>query len=260
MALPYPKDGLVVDPMNSLLIALLSLIFLVTAILYSAVGQAGGTGYLAAMALFGIAPEIMRPTTLILNILVAAIASLRYYRSGCFSWGLFWPFAITSIPFAFLGGSLALPGNLYKILVGLVLIFTAFYLTFQKLPIGGFQQRPISIPLALLIGAAIGGLAGLTGVGGGIFLSPVLLLLGWSELGQASGISALFILVNSISGLFGNLTSMRFIPPEIPYWFVAAAIGGWIGADYGSRHLNSPTLTRILGLVMVLGGIKLMVF
>lgn len=234
----------------------LALIFLINAFLYATVGQAGGTGYLAAMALVGLAPQIMKPTALILNILVAAIASYSYLHAGCFSWKRFWPFVTTSIPFAFLGGSLNVPILLYRWVIGVVLIFTAFRLLIHD------KQRnknfhPFSIPTALVIGAIIGLLAGITGIGGGIFLAPVLILMAWADFSKVKGISAMFILVNSISGLAGSLTSMRYIPVEIPYWLIAVSIGGIAGTAFGRQHLNSLLLMRLLAVVLIIGGLKI---
>ena len=145
----------------------------------------------------------MRPAALILNILVASIGTIRFYRAGCFSWSLFWPFALGAIPFAFVGGSLTLPSHIYKQVVGVILLFAAYRLI--RKPIGD-THKPVAIPLALLCGAGIGLLSGLTGTGGGIFLSPLLLFAGWAKTKQTAGVSVAFILVNSIAGVAGMLT------------------------------------------------------
>lgn len=236
---------------------LLAVSFLVIAFMYSAVGQAGGTGYLAVMALASLSPEVMKPTALVLNILVAAIAAYTYTKAGCFSWQRFWPFAVTSIPFAFLGGSLRTPERVYQVLVGAVLLYAAYRLVIhngKKIE----KPRPYSIPLALLIGAGVGFLAGITGIGGGIYLAPILILLGWAEFGQVAGITAAFILVNSISGFAGNLAAVRFIPPQMPYWIISAALGGITGAVYGSRQLKGIWLVRLLAVILAIGGLKML--
>jgi len=185
------------------------------ALLYSSVGHAGASGYLAAMALVGVPPAVMRSTALTLNIVVAVIASAKYYRVGAFSWHLFWPFALASIPFAYLGGALTLPGHIYKPLVGIVLIYAAwrsFRMSYH--PTRGKSARPHML-LLLSTGAFLGFLSGLAGVGGGIFLSPLLLFFRWAEVRVISGIAALFILVNSVAGLLGVFASTPALPSAL---------------------------------------------
>lgn len=240
-------------------IALSTLIFL-AACLYASVGHAGASGYLAAMALFGLAPSIMKPTALSLNILVAAIASIRFYRAGCFSWELFWPFAAASIPFAWLGGSLILPNPLYKKIVGVVLLFAAYRLYRFTREMTVPEIRSVAKSVALPVGAGLGFLSGLTGVGGGIFLSPLLLLMRWADVRTTAGVSVVFILVNSIAGLAGHWTSIRFIPREIVFWAPAAVVGGLLGAGLGSRRFSEQTLRRVLAAVLVIAALKLTLF
>lgn len=240
---------------------LLSFLICLAAILYSSVGHAGASGYLAAMALMGIAPEVMKPSALTLNILVAVIGTVRFYRVGCFSWPVFFPFALGSIPFAFVGGVLSLPGSLYKQAVGVILLFAAYRLFVP--PSGSpetspSQSKPVSFPVAVLCGAGIGLLAGLTGTGGGIFLSPLLLFMGWAETKESAGISVAFILVNSLAAILGYLTKEYTLPNALPAWLVAAGLGGMIGSELGSRRLGNRTLRRLLALVLVIAGIKLM--
>jgi hypothetical protein len=237
-------------------LALAALIF-AAALLYSSVGHAGASGYLMAMALFGLAPAVMRPSALTLNILVAAIAAWKFWRAGRFSWPLFWPFALTSIPFAYLGGLLQLPGHYYRPLVGLVLLYAAWH--FARRP--DTEERPLR-PLprgtALGAGAGLGLLSGLTGVGGGIFLSPLLLMAGWGRLREVAAVAAAFILVNSIAGLLGVLSHAPQLPAALPLWALAAAAGGWIGAEYGSRRLKSEVLQRLLAAVLAIAGVKML--
>ena len=236
---------------------ILTVLILLAALLYSSVGHAGASGYLAAMALMGVAPEVMRPTALTLNILVAVIATTKYYRAGAFSWRLFWPFALASIPFAYLGGALTLPGNVYKPLVGAVLIYAAWR-SFRTAH-GATHLVAARPPMALLLvmGAGLGFLSGLTGVGGGIFLSPLLLLFRWAEVRVISGIAAAFILVNSIAGLLGVMATAPALPQALPYWAVAAVVGGYVGAEYGSRRLGNPSIQRLLAVVLVIAGVKM---
>lgn len=234
----------------------LPLAIFVAAVLYSSVGHAGASGYLAAMALFGVAPENMRPAALVLNVLVATIATARFYWAGYFAWHIFWPFALASIPFAYLGGTISLSGYIYKPAVGLVMLVAAYRLAIPTREIG---VRRIATPVGLACGAAIGLLAGLTGTGGGIFLSPLLVLMGWAEMKQASGVAAAFVLVNSIAGLVGLATKTVELPAMLPYWAVVAVIGGVIGSELGSRRLPNPTLRRLLAAVLVIAAAKLMI-
>jgi uncharacterized membrane protein YfcA len=227
----------------------------VVAILYSSVGHGGASGYLAVMAILTVAPEVTRPTALVLNLFVASIAAVQFYRAGHFSWSLFWPFAATSIPFAFLGGMIKLPTNVYKIVLGLVLLFAAVRLAWsftKEADVG-----PPKIWMALIIGAFIGLLSGLVGVGGGIFLTPVLLLMSWSETKTAAGVSALFIFVNSAAGLAGNYAQVSVLPQTALMWIVAAALGGSIGALLGATRFDSLMLRRVLALVLIFAGVKL---
>ncbi|MBI5512758.1 MAG: sulfite exporter TauE/SafE family protein [Deltaproteobacteria bacterium] len=237
--------------------ALTALIFLAAA-LYASVGHAGASGYLAAMALVGVAPAQMKPTALVLNLLVASVATWRFSRAGCFSWRVLWPFAVTSVPMAFVGGMLAVPSRVYKPALGAVLVVAAARLLWSpKAP----EAPPAEDPpraLALASGAVIGLLSGLTGVGGGIFLSPLLVLTGWASLAVTAGVSAAFILLNSAAGLLGHLSSVRGLHPWTPPWAVAALLGGALGASYGSRHLGGPYLRRALALVLVVAGLKLL--
>lgn len=242
---------------TTLIIALATLIFVV-ALLYSTVGHAGASGYLAALALFSISPLVMKPTALVLNILVAVIGTVRFYRAGFFSWRIFWPFVISSIPASFIGGALTLPVPVYKSIVGLVLIYSAVRLFFSARRGDDPETSRVPLIAALIIGAAIGLISGLTGVGGGIFLSPVLLLMHWAKTKETSGVAVAFILVNSISGLLGHVSSLALVPREIIYFAPAAIVGGWIGTQLGTKVLPVAGIRRWLSVVLVLAGAKLL--
>lgn len=235
----------------------LAILFFFVALLYASIGFGGGSGYLAAMSLAGIEPAIIRPTALALNIMVAAIGVWKFTRAGHFSGRVFWPIAAMSIPFAFLGGRLSLPTAIYKPLVGVILLYAAFRLYRTAKGAALPPVRPLPIWTALLAGAVIGLLSGLVGVGGGIFLSPLILLAGWAETRQTMGISAAFILANSTAGLLGHLSQVKSLPSGIPLWVAAAVIGGWIGAEYGSKRFSPTLLRQLLALVLTIAGLKM---
>ena len=238
-------------------VLLLAALFLVAAVLYGMVGHAGASAYLAIMALVGVTPGVMRPTALVLNILVASIVSLRFARAGFVRPLAALPFLAGSIPAAFVGGAVTLPGEVYRPLVGAVLIFAAFRFGITAAQAGEeFPPRP-PVVAAVIGGAAIGLLAGLTGTGGGIFLTPLILAAGWAGTRFAAGTSAIFILANSISGLAGNIASVGNVPDAIPIWLAAVAMGGVIGSELGSRTLPAPWLRRGLALVLLVAGLKL---
>lgn len=235
----------------------LTVFILLAAMLYAAVGHAGASGYLAAMALAEVSPAVMKPTALSLNILVALIATTRYYRVGAFSWSLFWPLVLTSIPFAFIGGSVTLDAEIYKLLVGIVLVYAAYRAFLGAETRSSLAVRAPHSALLMVVGAALGLLSGLTGVGGGIFLSPLLLFLRWAPIRVISGTAAAFILVNSIAGLLGVISRVPELPMVLPYWAIAAVVGGFVGAEYGSRRLASPVIQKLLALVLIIAGIKM---
>ena len=210
------------------------------------------------MAFLNVPPLVMRPTALVLNIVVATIAAARFAAAGHFSWRLFWPFALTSVPFAFIGGRLLIPSRAYAVLVALVLIAAAIRLGFER-PARALSERTRRFPLAgaLFSGAVIGLLSGLTGTGGGVFLTPLLLFMGWAETRPSGGVSAAFILVNSIAGLLGNASSVGALPPVTPLLVLTAAIGGAIGSTLGSQRFATQTFRRLLALVLIVAAGKL---
>ena len=237
------------------LLFFLTLAIVVVAFLYSCVGHAGASGYIAVMSLFGLAPSVIKPTALILNILVATIAAWQFWRAGYFSWRLFWPFALLAIPMAFLGGYLALPTPVFKVLVGIVLIFTAFRFLFQTTSDSVRQDPPRW--LAVFTGGGLGLLAGLTGTGGGIFLTPLLLFKRWASAKPAAAVSAFFILVNSASGLLGNISSTKLFPSYAIVLAIGAMVGGTAGSYLGSQRLDHVWIKRLLAIVLFIAGTKL---
>lgn len=229
---------------------------MVGAALYSSVGHAGASAYIALMALFGVSAAVMRPTALVLNIIVASFASVRFARAGLFRWRTLWPFLLGALPFAFLGGSIQLPGEYYRPLVGGVLFVSALRLLWGKDWRAATQWRDPPIPVAVPCGAAIGLLAGLTGTGGGIFLSPLLIFMAWSAPKPASGVAAVFILCNSAAGLLGNFTQLDSLPAALPLYAAAVLSGGLIGTTLGI-HLATPVVLRMLGVVLLVASAKL---
>ncbi len=244
-----------VDPL------LLAAAFFVAAVLYASVGHAGASAYLAIMALAGVAPDIARPTALALNIVVATFVTYRYWRGGHISVRALVPFLIGSIPLAFLGGSLPVAPAIYKKLVGIVLILagTGMAATARRADRAETGHARVRAPAgpAVLIGAVIGLVSGLTGTGGGIFLSPVLLFAGWAETRKASGMAAPFILANSIAGLAGNFSRLASLPESLPIWIVAVVAGAIAGSEIGNRRGRIVQLRAALSVVLVIAGVKL---
>ena len=240
-------------PETLLLVAL----FFAAALLYASVGHAGASAYLAAMALVGTAPVTMRPTALVLNLFVAAIVVVRFARAGHLPWRSLLPLAVGSIPMAFVGGSIDLPGEVYRPLVAAALLVGAWRLATATAPALDDTSRRVPMPAGVLSGAAIGLLAGLTGTGGGIFLTPLAVLAGWTGTRDASGLSGAFILLNSVAGLAGLLTGGVSLPPALPAWVAAVAAGGLIGSWLGAARFSVLILRRVLALVLVLAAAKL---
>lgn len=238
---------------------LLTALIFVAAILYSSVGHAGASGYLAAMALFGLAPEVMRPAALALNILVASLGTYRYTRAGQNDLKLLIPFVIASIPAAFAGGLIHVPHGVYKPLIGVVLLFSALHLvrTARKAPAMDRAVKRPKTAVAMATGAGLGLLAGLSGTGGGIFLSPLLLMMGWAPTRSVSGIASTFILLNSISGLAGTTFSIGSLPQALPLWAGAVLMGGLIGTHLGIKKLTIPGIRYLLALVLIVAGGKM---
>ena len=228
---------------------------LVVAFLYSAVGHAGASGYIAVLTLFGYAPEVIRPIALVLNILVAAIGTIQFARAGHFSWKLFWPFAVLAVPLAFVGGYVSLPTHWLKVLIGSVLLFSAVRLVMKPGP--DSEGHPPAKGTAIVVGGGLGLLAGLTGTGGGIFLTPILIFMKWAGTKSASAVSALFILVNSAAGLAGNFSATKSVPAFALSFAGVAIVGGTLGSYFGSRKFDVIIVKRLLALVLLIAGLKL---
>jgi uncharacterized protein len=240
---------------------LLPMLIGVAAFLYASVGHAGASGYLAAMAFCGVSAAVMKPSALLLNLVVASLALFHFARAGRFSWRRFWPFALGSIPLAYWGGTFHLQSNIYRMLIGAILLAAAVKVFADSLPRQQAEPVPTGMPPvipATLIGTVIGVLAGATGTGGGIFLSPVLVLMRWGEPRDTGGVAAAFILVNSLAGLAGHLPTVATLHPQLPLWSAIVLLAGTAGAWYGSRRATSPVFRRLLALVLVIAAGKLL--
>ncbi len=230
---------------------------LIISALYSSVGHGGASGYLALMAICGITPAVIKSTALVLNLFVSLIAFIQYYKTGNFKWNLLIPLVIASVPMAFLGGTITLNGDVYKKILGVLLVIAAFRFIYSP----GKNSTPfinVSIPLLLIIGALIGLISGMIGIGGGIILTPIILLLGWADVKQTAGISALFIFVNSAAGLSGKAIHGIQFNNSMMLMIAIALIGGFGGSYIGSRLLVQNTLKRVLAVVLVIASIKLL--
>jgi hypothetical protein len=241
--------------------AILALAFLLIAILFSSVGHAGASGYLATMGLIGIAPDVMRPTALALNVLVAGIGTLRFARAGLFQWRNFWPFALSSIPAALYAGTLQLPVTLYRQLVAAVLVLGGVQMLLRAHAAADAEAHHVAsgVPVGwgLVAGLVIGTLAGLSGTGGGIFLTPLLLFLGWVATRNAAAVTAPFVLANSLAGLTGQFATLQQPPAALPLWLGAVALGALIGTRLGTHRLAVEHLRRALGSVLLIAAYKL---
>ena len=227
--------------------------------MYASVGHGGASGYLALMVLFGVSPMLMKPSALILNIIVSAISFAMYYRSGHFKWKILLPFILLSIPLSFLGARITIDAHTYKIILGICLLIA----TMRLLGVFGATSfkdtREVKFIPAMLIGGVLGFVSGMIGIGGGILLSPVLLLLKWSDMKQTAAVSAAFIFVNSVSGIIGAASSQQAFAPEIYGWITAAVVGGSFGAFYGSGIFKHSVLKYILSAVLIFASTKLFI-
>jgi uncharacterized membrane protein YfcA len=243
---------------NNDFLILFCFLLAVVAFLYSSVGHGGASGYLALMAIFSFPIAVMKPSALLLNLFVSGISFFFYYRKEFFKPKLFYPFAITSVPAAFIGGMIPLENNFHKIMLGIVLTLAALRL-FGFFNAKEKENTQINVPLAMGIGFGIGLLSGMLGIGGGVILSPILLILGWATLKETAAISSLFIFVNSIAGLSGYFMGGKTFPADSFYWVPIAVFGGILGAYYGSGHFSNKVLKYVLATVILMASVKLMV-
>lgn len=235
----------------------LALAIAAAAALYSSVGHGGASAYIALMALAGLAPEEIRPAALVLNILVAGLGAFRYLRAGRFDWKVFWPFAVTAIPAAFLTGGIDVPPHIYRPLLAFALAAAALrYLLWPQIDAVKPSAAPRKV-VALPAGAALGALAGLTGIGGGVYLSPLLVFAGWADPQRATGIAACFIVVNSLAGLAGRASSLLALPAFLPWFAIAACVGALIGTSLSLKALNKAGVLRVLGVVLGVAAVAL---
>ena len=242
--------------MDSTLLLLLPVLALI-AFLYSSVGHGGASGYLAVMAIVGIAPPLMKSSALIMNLAVSLFSFYGFYRAGFFKWKLFLPFAIASIPMAYLGGTMTLSDSIYKKILAVCILISIARLLYQFKQ-EEIENREIPIWAGLMAGGVIGLISGMIGIGGGIILSPLMLLMKWSKLKETAAVSALFIFVNSLSGLYGQMMKGGFQIPENLQWAILATIlGGLLGSYFGSQKFNLPTLRYLLALGLVIASAKL---
>ncbi len=243
-------------PEQNLIWLFIPLLFIV-AFLYASVGHGGASGYIALMAMFSFSPTVMKSSALILNIFVSFISFYQYYKGGYFKWKLFAPFVITSVPASFIGAYITLDALVYKKILGVLLIFPILHL-FGVIGKESDRTENLKWFLALIIGAIIGLLSGMIGIGGGIILSPIILLLHWGNMKQTAAVSALFIFVNSISGLAGLLSKGIIIDNNVYIWLLVAIGGGMVGAYFGRKQFSNKTLKTMLAVVLVIASVKLL--
>ncbi len=245
--------------MNWLEILFCVLLF-ATAFLYSSVGHGGASGYLAIMSLYNFAPDQMKPIALCMNLFVSLIAFIQFQRAGFFIWKIFWPLAIISVPMAFIGGNIHVEELVYKNVLGIALLLIVIRFVFLASPPASMETKPISLPLLFCLGGIIGFLSGMLGIGGGVLLSPVILLLHWAGQKQAAAVSALFIFVNSFAGLGGQILKQHgnFEFGANMYWYILIGIGGSLAGSYlGAKKLNISTLKYLLSAVLLIAAVKL---
>lgn len=244
--------------MDSATLISVAALMAVAAALYSSVGHGGASAYLAIMAIFSVAPGAMRPTALALNLVVASFAAARFALKGETNWRLLFAFAAAATPAAYVGGTIELPPQVYRPLVGVMLLAAAARLFWQPERLARTGVRPPALAVSLPAGAVLGTLAGLTGTGGGIFLSPLIILLGWEDARKTSGIAAAFIVLNSAAGLLGNIASVQRLPPELPVLAVSVLAGAVAGSWLGVSRLPRHRLLQALAIVLVIASLKLL--
>ena len=228
---------------------------LLVATTYACVGHGGASGYLMVMALSGVAPEVMKPTALILNVGVAGLGLVRAVRAKAFDWNVFWPFAVASVPAAFIAAQYKLPPDAYRILLGCVLVVASVRLL---VPVQALETKPPQKPVAMAVGCVVGAVSGLTGIGGGIFLSPILVICRWLDVRRTVGVAAAFIVVNSLAALVTQFSHGLRIPPEVYFFGPPALLGGVAGSLFGLKESHRKWLIPILGTALMIAAVKLL--
>ena len=241
---------------NTIWIFILSL--LIISFMYSSIGHGGASGYIALMAIFNFSPEIMRPTGLILNLFVSGIAFYHFWKNGYFNKKLFFIFSISSIPLSFIGGTLIIDSTIYKITLGIILLFSIVRIISKSK--NENKTKPINIPKGIIIGGLIGFLSGLIGIGGGIILSPIILLLSWGKIKESAAVSALFIWVNSVAGLLGQYSNEIELSKYIWIYILMVVIGGYFGSYISAKYLSNKLLKGLLSLIIISASLKLILF
>lgn len=235
----------------------LLLLLLVVSFFYSSIGHGGASGYIAVLTLIGISATVIKPSALVLNVFVAGLSFYQYYRGGHFKWKLFYPFAITSVPMAYMGSFIELDPTWYKRIIGFCLIIAVLRISGLFNRNKGAHTKDMPLIAGLAIGAALGFLSGMIGIGGGIILSPIILIFAWGNLKETAAVSALFIVVNSLAGIVGLINKHIEWPTEILYWIPVTVVGGFLGAWWGSRKAQNVTLKYVLAIVLFFASLKL---
>lgn len=235
---------------------IITVILAIVAFFYSSIGHGGASGYIAVLSIAGISSSIIKPSALILNILVASVSFIIYYRNKHFNWKLFYPFILLSLPMAYVGSFIELDAGIYKKIVGICLLISVIRLIIPSKEQNAITKK-MSLPLAIIIGGAIGLLSGMIGMGGGIILSPVILLLRWGTLKETAAVSSLFIVVNSIAGLIGLFKQHISIPVEIYWWIPLSIATGLLGAYWGNKRAGNYTLKYVMTAILIFASFKL---
>jgi len=236
---------------------LLLLLLLAVSFFYSSIGHGGASGYIAVFTLLNLSVAVVRPSALLLNVFVSGISFFLYYKAGHFKWKLFYPFALLSVPMAYAGSFIELDDTWYKRIVGVCLVVAVLRIIGFLDPKEAKPDREIPLAAGLLIGGALGFLSGMIGIGGGIILSPIILLFRWGTLKETAAVSALFIVVNSLAGILGLINQKVNWPVEITFWIPVVVVGGFAGAYWGSRHAGNIALKYVLSLVLFFAALKL---
>ena len=238
---------------------LILILLLIVAFLYASVGHGGASGYLGMMVLLEISPALMKPSALLLNMIVSAIATIQFYKAGYFRKNIFIPFVILSVPFAFIGSRVVLPDHVYKIILGICLLISVIRILMMNYFQTISNKRSLPLVPALIIGAGIGIVSGMIGIGGGILLSPILLIFKWADIRESAAVAAPFIFINSLSGMTGLWSAGISFTQDIVWWVVAASIGGLLGSYSGSKKFNTVVLKYVLSVVMIIAATKLFI-